>query len=73
MTHPCPKCAKTLKPSGEIDFAGRLLPVYQCSKCSRTVEFLGLKTRVQVTFCDDETGMFDPDSPDEPFPAPSRN
>lgn len=69
-TYPCPKCGRTLRPSGEAVLEdGAASPVsvsvYQCDECLMTVEFLGETTQVALTFAVKPDGQpFDPAAPD---------
>ena len=69
-THPCPKCSRPFKQSGEVSVAGETLPVFQCDDC--VVDFFGVPAA--VAFCVDAQGRaFDPAEPDERLPPPSLN
>lgn len=44
------------------------MPVYQCDECLMTMEALGVRAEVALTFAIDQAGrMVDPAAPDEPF------
>jgi hypothetical protein len=65
MSFPCPKCNRILVRSGMVVVSGRELPTFQCDKCVMTVEFMGDKMEVALTFTLDENGKpFDPEAPD---------
>lgn len=69
-THPCPKCNRTLQQSGEVAITDDkerplTLPVFQCDECLVTVDFLGEKVEIALTFALDPDGQpFDPASDD---------
>lgn len=53
---------------------GPELPVYQCDECLTPGEVMGVKMEVALTFCIDANGrVFNPASPEDPFPKPSAN
>lgn len=68
LTHPmtkCPKCNRSLRPSGELTVDGARMPVYSCGECLVTVEFCGEPFEAALTFCLNEKGEpFDPAAPD---------
>jgi hypothetical protein len=68
-TFPCPKCGRILAQSGEMmveaDGAAIKVPVFQCDECLMTVDFLGEKEEVALTFAVGADGKpFDPASED---------
>ena len=62
---PCPKCGRSLRPSGELSVDGVAVPTYQCDECLVEVDFLGERTEQALTFAVDAHGrVFDPADPD---------
>jgi len=58
---PCPKCARSLEPSGVMSLGGAELPVYQCDECLHKVEFMGEEIELPLTFAVGADGVpFDP-------------
>ena len=50
---PCPKCGRTLQPSGELTVGGRTLDVYQCDECLTRDDFAGEAFESALTFARD--------------------
>ena len=73
MSIPCPKCKKSLEPSGEINADGQAMTVYQCDDCVELWEFDGAKFPAALTFAVDREGrLFNPETL-EPLPPFSAN
>ncbi|HEX8913857.1 MAG TPA: hypothetical protein VF796_16025 [Humisphaera sp.] len=63
--HPCPKCRRSLAPSGVATVDGAELPVYQCDECLVAVDFLGMREEQALTFAVTPDGRaVDPAEPD---------
>ena len=65
---PCPKCGRSLEPTGEVSLnGGPALPVYQCDDCVTIAEAGGMKAEVALTFIVKDGRAFDPTNPNEPL------
>ena len=53
---PCPKCQRSLAPSGELTVDGATFPVYQCDDCLVPTVMFGAPTEVNYTFYLDADG-----------------
>jgi hypothetical protein len=69
---PCPKCNRSLAPSGEVTIGvspSRTFLTYQCDECTALVTMFGEPQEVALTFCVDEHGhAFDPATPEGKLP-----
>lgn len=62
---PCPKCGRSLQPSGEItDETGATYPTYQCDECIKVADVFGKKMELHLTFMVKDGQPFDPAEPD---------
>lgn len=54
----CPRCRRPLEAAGEISVAGfdGLVTVWQCGRCTHTVELYGAKLPAALTFIVDAAG-----------------
>lgn len=72
-SHPCPKCGRLLRPSGELaieagDGKAVTTLVYQCDECLVEHELFGEKVEEALTFVLDKDGRpMDPANPDQPL------
>ncbi len=71
MVH-CPGCGVELQSTGEVEFSGQVLAVYQCDTCVRKVRFIKEYFNMALTFALDADGnLIDPDTL-ETFTLPPR-
>jgi uncharacterized Zn finger protein len=62
---PCPKCGRTLQPSGEItDETGDTMLTYQCDECVKVVDVFGTPMELHLTFAVRDGQAIDPAEPD---------
>lgn len=65
---PCPKCNRTLRPSGELTIEDQSWAIYQCDECLVRKDFGGEAFDFCLTFGVDRFGaIIDPES-GEPLP-----
>jgi hypothetical protein len=67
-SHPCPKSGRALQQSGEMEFAGHVVPVFQCDHCTIETEMFGEWVEVAVTFSVDAQGRI-PNPADQSGPS----
>ena len=64
----CPKCGRSLQPSGTVTVEGRTRPVYQCDECVVPTDIGGETFDAALTFYVDEGGRpINPESSDGKF------
>lgn len=54
---PCPKCTRSLPPSGELTVEGQTFPVYQCDECLVSRDVFGTSMELPFTFYLDAAGV----------------
>lgn len=47
---PCPKCSRSLPPSGELTIESQVFPVYQCDECFVQRDVFGEMMDLPFTF-----------------------